>query len=194
MSRRAAAAVMLAGAALSSCAMPPQRKAVEAEPEPEHPPALAPATLGAQHEVQQVLRVAFGEREATLRCVVVAHTDHLAVIVLNAMGQRLLSLDWDGIQWKTASAPMVPSQLHPQQLVADLQFALWPASALTAAYRGTGWDISEPGGGVRRLRHEGRLFAEVHYAGGDPWAGRLWMSNFRYGYALAIEPAAPPGP
>ena len=187
---RATAASLLLPLLLAACATPP------VQPESatiEYLPLLKPATLGTEHSAQQILRAAFADHEATLRSVVIAHADHLKMIMLTATGQRALSLDWDGMDWKVEKAPMVPDQLDPHALVADVEFALWPLAALEDAYRAAGWELSEPGGGVRRVRRDGKLFAEVHYADADPWRGRFWLVNFRYGYSLQIEAQPMPG-
>jgi hypothetical protein len=178
----------LAGAGCS--AVPAPEPATEGAPE--QPPLLAPATLGASRDSGQILRAAFGEHEAVLRCVVRVTPQQIDVVALTALGQRALSLDWNGKDWKVETAPMVPAALRPEWLLADLQLALWPLPALQAAYAPAGWEVSEPGGSVRRLRHDGRLVAEVEYADADPWKGRYWISNFRFGYALAIEPEPAP--
>jgi hypothetical protein len=156
-------------------------------PQAEQPPLLAPATLGASRDAQQILRAAFGEHEVVLRSVVHATPDQIEMVILTALGQRAISVNWDGKDWKVETAPMVPTTLQPESLLADLQLALWPLPALQAAYHAAGWEVTEPGGGVRRLRHDGKLIAEVHYADADPWHGRYWISNFRFGYALAVE-------
>ncbi len=187
---KAAAASLLLPMLLAACAtVPRQPQAVAVE----HLPLLDPATLGSDHAAQQILRAAFADHEATLRSVVIAHAGSLKMIMLTATGQRALSLEWDGTDWKVEKAPMVPEQLDPQVLVADVEFALWPMTALREPYEAAGWDLSEPGGGMRRVRRDGKLFAEVHYADADPWNGRFWLVNFRYGYSLEIEAQSMPG-
>ena len=180
--RRGLGLLVAAGAA--GCA---SLQAPSAQQPPEQPPLLAPATLGASRDAQQILRAAFGEHEAVLRCVVHVSPDRIEVVALTALGQRALSVSWNGKDWQVETAPMVPSTLRPEWLLADLQLALWPLPALQAAYGPAGWEVTEPGGGVRRLRHGGQLVAEVDYADADPWHGRYWISNFRFDYALAIE-------
>jgi hypothetical protein len=173
----------LAALTLAACAVQPQQPADEQE----RPPLLPPSSLDAPHQAQQILRAAFGEHEATLRSVVRTSPQHIEMIMLTALGQRAMTIDWNGSEWKVDTAPMVPSALRPESLVADLELALWPLATLQAAYKPAGWEVSEPGGGVRRLRRDGRLVAEVHYADADAWHGRYWISNFRYGYALAVQ-------
>lgn len=171
-------------AALCGCAGAPPAPAP-----PQHPPLLPPASIGVTRQAGQIMRGAFGTREVTLRCVVRATPAQILVVGVTATGQRAFSVSWDGTAWNVRSAPMVPDALRPDLLVADVQLALWPLPVLQAAYAPAGWEVSEPGGGVRRLRQGGRIVAEVHYASADPWNGRYWISNFRYSYSLEIEPA-----
>jgi len=192
--RRGAALVLcgLLGLGLAGCSYLPRKlpPAAASAPQPEGPPLLAPDTLGGSRDTQQILRAAFGEREVTLRSVVRASPERIEMVVLTALGQRAMSLQWDGHDWKVETAPLVPAALRPEWLVADMQLALWPLAALQAAYRPAGWEVTEPGGGVRRLRHGGKLVAEVAYADADPWRGRYWITNFRYGYALSAQAEA----
>jgi hypothetical protein len=72
-------------------------------------------------------------------------------------------------------------------VLADVQLALWPLAPVREAFRAAGLEVSEPFAGVRRVLRGGRLVAEVHYAGGDPWNGRLWLVNFEHDYSLTID-------
>ena len=168
---------------LAACAAAPQQ-----QPTAEQPPLLPPSSLGVPHQAQQILRFAFGAHEASLRCVVQATPQRIEMVALTALGQRAMTVSWDGHDWEVETAPLVPKEMRPEWLLADLQLALWPLATLQAAYAPAGWEVSEPGGGVRRLRHDGKLVAQVAYADADPWNGRYWISNFRYGYAIAIQP------
>ncbi|MDR3414681.1 MAG: DUF3261 domain-containing protein [Nevskia sp.] len=177
-------ALALAALCLAGCAAAP---APRPDVPPDQPPLLPPATLGASRDAQQILRAAFGEHEAVLRCVVHASPERIEVVALTALGQRALTVAWNGQDWKVDAAPGVPPTLRPEWLLADVQLALWPLAALQSAYEPAGWTVSEPGGGVRRLRRAGQLVAEVDYADADPWRGRYWISNFRYRYAISVE-------
>jgi hypothetical protein len=152
-------------------------------------PPLPAASLGQTRSAQQVLHAAFGEHEATLQCVVDITAQRMNVIALNAVGMRLFSVTVEGERVSVERAPGVPDQVQPEQILRDIQLAYWPLAVLQASYRNTSWDISEPFAGTRRLRRDGRLIAEVHYAqpGKDPWRGRLWLSNFEFGYSLAVD-------
>lgn len=150
-------------------------------------PLLAPNTLPAPHQVKQILRGAYGTQDFTLQCAVNAQPQLLTVVGLTALGLRAFTLKYDGQNVSEERAPQLPEFVKGSQLLNDVQLAFWPLPALQAALQPAGWEVSEPYRGTRRLQREGRLIAEVHYADADPWSGRLWLSNFVYGYSLYLE-------
>lgn len=167
--------------ALTACSLLPGRKTLAP------PPLLTPASLGSTVGALQAVHAAFAAREVSFQCVVDVDPQHLTLIGLSAQGQRWFSLRYDGSTLASESAPQAPEGLDPQRVLADLQLALWPLAALQQATAGTAWQVSQPVPATRRLRRDGQLVAEVHYAGADPWRGRLWLSNFDAGYSLAVE-------
>ena len=149
-------------------------------------PLLPPAALGATRSVQQVLHVAYGDQGATLSAVLTVTPQNVQVIGLNAVGLRLFTLDYDGTTLKSERLPGLPEQIDPARVLADLELAFWPLTALQGALHDAGYQVTEPFARTRRLERDGKLVAEVHYAG-DPWSGRLWLSNFQFGYSLAVD-------
>lgn len=173
---------LLCAALLQACALAPA------------PPAslpllqsLSPAALGQSRRSRQIVHAAFGEREATLQCVLSVDAQRIGVIGLTATGQRLFGLDYDGSRSTVDASAMLPAQIPPERLLTDLQLVYWPLAAWQAATAGSAWRVSETVPGTRRLHYHERLVAEVHYAGGDPWNGRVWLSNFQFGYALTVD-------
>ena len=165
---------------LSSCSLLPSY------PSTVEFPLLPPSTLGATRSTLQVVHGAYGEQDAAFQCVVDVGPQHLTLVGLSAQGQRLFSLRHDGRQIEVQRSPLTPEQLDPKRVLTDLQFALWPLSALQQALAGSIWQVSEPTPATRRLRRESRLIAEVHYHDADPWKGRFWLSNFEFGYSLFV--------
>ncbi|WP_051278016.1 DUF3261 domain-containing protein [Solimonas flava] len=178
-----AAALLLGG-----CANGPVRSET---PRAAAPPLLAPASVGDALQVQQLLHAAYGSDETTLQCVVSDDLATLSVVCLTALGQRVFTLDWDGRQLKAQRAPLAPERIDPQRIVADLQLAFWPLAALQDGWRSSGYAVSEPRPGLRRVLRDGRIVAEVHRGqpplAGGVWPARLWLVNLAYGYTLDIE-------
>lgn len=166
---------------LSACSLAPPRAATVAFP------LLAPSTLGTSRSALQVLRGTFGEHDVAFQCVVDVAPEHVTLVGLSALGQRWFSLRYDGSTLKAETNPQAPALLDPQRVLMDLQLALWPLAALQQALAGSSWQVTEPARATRRLRRDGHLVSEVHYAGTDPWLSRFWLSNFEFGYTLAVE-------
>ena len=155
-------------------------------------PVLPAASLGQSRSAQQIVRAAFADTEATMQCVVEITPQRMSVVALNAMGLRLFSVAVEDGQTTVERMPGVPEQIQPERILSDIQLAFWPLKKLQQSYRGTPWQVSEPFAGTRRLKREGRLIAEVHYAqsGKDLWRGHLWLSNYEFGYSLAVTSQA----
>lgn len=159
--------------------------------EPSWPPILSGAVFKEPREVTQIVRGAFADRDLTLQCAVQVQGSVVTVAGIGTLGQRLFTLSYDGTRLTAESSPLVPGAFAPERLLADLELALWPLSALQAAYADTKWEVNEPYPGARRLRRDGKLVAEVHFGGNDPWSTRYWISNLEFGYTLSIEPLPP---
>jgi hypothetical protein len=182
---RAAAAALLA-LLLAACARAP----VTEPPPPQGPllPLPAPAALGPDRTARYVLRIAYAGGETALQAAVNLAGGKLMLVGVDALGLRLFTLHYDGLGLKTEVAPSAPRGLDPARIIGDALLAYAPLPAWREALAGTPWELTEPAPGSRRLRRGGRLIAEVHYGGDDPWQHRLWVVNFEFGYALALEP------
>ena len=177
------AAFLIPALALAACASVPtgmtSKEAVR--------PLVAPTTLGADRVVSQVVRGALAEREMTINCVVTVKGGVMTVVGLSAMGVRIFTIKYDGQSTSVDNSLPVPPQLTPERLLGDLQLVFWPLSALATPLKASGWEVTEPAPGTRRLRRDARLVAEVHYASTDPWVSRSWLVNLEHGYTLNIE-------
>jgi len=146
---------------------------------------LAPSTFGGTARAEQILHVRHGESGHTLQCYLEVTPEKLTLVGATAMGQRVLTVHQDAHGVRAESA--LPGQgIAPEQVLADLQLALWPLPALQAGL-GPGWRVSEPRPGTRVVLHDGETYAEIHYGGRSPWDGRLWLVNFGGRYSVDIE-------
>jgi hypothetical protein len=149
-------------------------------------PLAPPGALPAR-SAQQTVRAFHGARTVTLRTAVLLDAGALVVVGLTATGQRLFTVNWNGVAVVAERSPFVPADLDPHRMLADMQLALWPLESLQQAFRGSGFEVSEPFSGMRRLQRGDMPVAEVHYASTDPWNGRLWIVNFEFNYSLAVD-------
>jgi hypothetical protein len=151
---------------------------------------MAPASLGSERIVNQVVRGAFGARELTFSCVVSVKDGSMTLVGMNSLGLRLFTIRYDGNSVQSETMPGMQAAFMPERLLADMQLVFWPFATLEKPMLAAGWQLSEPAPGIRRLRHGERLIAEAHYAGDDPWTARSWLVNFEHGYSLQIDSQA----
>lgn len=152
-----------------------------------HVPLLPPASLAEERSATQRLRAAFDDQDINLECAISVTADRIVVIGLLPSGPRVFTVSYDGEHVETETSRNVPAGLEPEFLLNDLQLAFWPQQALEQALEHTPWQLTQPDSQTRRLRREGRLIAEVHYVGADPWTGRLWLVNFERSYSLMVD-------
>jgi hypothetical protein len=154
------------------------------------PPAkisLASPSALSPRSATQVIHAVYGARAITLSTAIQLDAAKLKVVGVTATGQRLFTVGWDGVTVTAEKSIFVPASVDPERVLADVQLALWPLAAVQKTFGAAGLEVSEPFAGVRRLRRGDALVAEVHYAGADPWNGRLWFVNFQYDYSLTID-------
>jgi hypothetical protein len=192
------AALLLAAVPLAACHSVPRAPA-PAAPAPTaaaspprsdatHPPLAAPDAVGSR-SASQVIHAAYGARSVVLRTAIETGPGKLDVVGVTATGQRVFSAHFDGRTIDARKSPFVPDKLDPERVLTDMQLALWPLTAVEAAFKERGLTVTEPFAGLRRMTRGDALLAEVHYAGGDPWNGRLWFVNFEFDYSLTIDTA-----
>jgi hypothetical protein len=156
---------------------------------PAHQPArlglkLAPSALGESISLQQHLTVERDGRMDELEAVLEVDPRRLHLVGL-ALGQRVLTLHYDGQMLKTWRHSMFPAALRDEDILEDVQLIFWPAEALRQALPG-GWRIEEEG--LRRTLLIGEMpVTVINYSGQPRWSGKIELSNLRYQYRLMIE-------
>lgn len=148
---------------------------------------LAPAALGQPIAVQQHLSVQRGGSTRDLDVALEVDAGRVKLVGL-ALGQRVLSLNFDGRELTEWRHPMLPAQVRAADVLEDLQLTLWPAAEI-ARVLPAGWTI-EDHGLHRTLRLDGKVVTTIDYSGTPRWQGTAVLDNVRYQYKLTIESAA----
>jgi hypothetical protein len=144
---------------------------------------LAPATLGATIALQQHLKVERENRTDDLDAAVEIDADHVELVGL-ALGQRVLTLNYNGKELTSWRHVLLPSQVRAEDVLEDLQLTLWPADAIRAALP-PGWRVEEEG--LHRTLYQGdEIVATVDYSGMPRWSGKTVLDNRRYHYRLTV--------
>ncbi|HUR39883.1 MAG TPA: DUF3261 domain-containing protein [Verrucomicrobiae bacterium] len=167
----AALAILLGACATPSPRLPPEPFA-----------ALPPHTYGGSVSAEQRLTLSRNGASTTLQCFVDIAPERIQLVGAGALGQRVLSLTWDGDGLRTEGDARAS-----EQALRDLQLVTWPLAALQRAAAGTTWRIEELRPGIRQVWRGDAAYAEIHYASDSPWSGRSWLANLEYRYTLDIE-------
>ena len=162
-------------------------------------PRLSPQSFGG--EVSLAQRLSFERAEgvpgnAPRTLDVLLEVDAAQVRLAGiAMGQRVLSLRWDGTTLDVQRHPLLPMQVDPARVLRDIQYAFWPTAALQAVLP-AGWQLrDEPR--RRELLRGDSLVLRIDYESDAPrWQGTVKLDNKLERYRLEIrsqvqETAAP---
>jgi Protein of unknown function (DUF3261) len=145
---------------------------------------LAPANLGASISLQQHLTVERNGRVDELDAALEVDPQGLELVGL-ALGQRVLTLHYDGQILDAWQHPMFPSVVRGEDILEDLQLILWPAGIVRQALP-DGWRIEE--NGQRRILLAGETpVAVINYSDEPRWNGKIELLNLRYHYRLIIQ-------
>lgn len=140
------------------------------------PPAEGPAPVLLKQTLAMESR---GER---LQFLVVGRFDHQSsrLAALMATGQPLMTLEYDGR--KLRQQVNIPAELPGKAILATIQFALWPADALSRYYPSeAGWRLDMEAS-RRRLWHDGVPQLDVVHEGGV-----IRVTNYPGEYSVTIQ-------
>lgn len=158
-------------------------------------PRLAPQAMGLTLSLAQRLTV---ERAPVDRPVATRSLDTLLEIDASslrlaafALGQRVLTLSWDGSALTSDRHPLLPAEVDATYVLRDVQWMYAPAQALRQVLP-SGWHL-EDSGNQRILNHGEKPVLLIHYDAEPRWSGRSRMENRLEGYSLTIESAQQTG-
>ena len=145
---------------------------------------LTPAALGESISLQQRLDVEGHDRSAQLDVALEVDAARIDLVGL-ALGQRVLSLHYDGKTLQSWRHPMWPAQLRAEEVLENLQLTLWPVDAIRQALP-MGWSIEESG--LRRtIFHDGFVIMVIDYSALPLWIGKVEVANLQFDYRIIIE-------
>jgi hypothetical protein len=111
---------------------------------------LAPAEFGRPVVLDQVVTGRFQGQSRSMRVRVEITADRISMTALSHLGLPLFALSHDGTQLETANdGNQLP--VNPRHVLADFQFAFWPAERLGPALRERGLTLKIDADGARRL-------------------------------------------
>ena len=163
---------------LTACMHAP-RKPVIALP----PLQLAPAALGQTLALQQRLQFHFGNQARTMDALLEVDPDEVRLVV-QALGQAGVRLQWDGKTLQQQRAAWLPPAVRAERVLDDLQFTLWPVDAIRAVLP-AGWSVRDDGK-TRELLQGEQVWLSLTRLDANHWR----LDNRAEGYQLEIASTA----
>lgn len=137
---------------LSSCALM----------RPTEPTLLAPATLQQSIQLNQTLQSNYRDEQYQLVIAAKVTAQNLIMIGLSPEGQRLFTLNYDGITLHQNNLPAIAEKLNSERILHLFQLSYWPRKILQSTY-GEDYQIIDKFN-QRRLMHNGSEIITIDYA------------------------------
>jgi uncharacterized protein DUF3261 len=144
--------------------------------------------LGYSIEVTQLITAHYGDRVQVFEAYVSVSPEKITLIALDPFGNRALTVTATDDAIHTEAAPIVPSVLHPENILADLTIVYWPGSAVRHRLVGTSASLYDDPS-ERKINVDGREVVQVSYESPHEhtWAKRAHLHNIAYGYELDLQ-------
>ena len=126
--------------------------------------SLTPASLGRPMALQQRLEISAAGQSQMLDALLEVDAQELRLGV-QALGQSVLTLQWDGKTLQQQRAQWLPTSLSGERILFDLQLVFWPADPIRASLP-KGWQLLDDAG-HRRLLRDGAEVLNIEYVSED---------------------------
>ncbi|MDW5416446.1 DUF3261 domain-containing protein [Iodobacter sp. CM08] len=150
---------------------------------------LAPAAFAGSVSLSQRLTVmplpaTEAQSSKTLDALLEIDADQLQLAGF-ALGQRVLTLQWDGKILQSKRHPLLPAAVDEQRILRDVQLVYWPATAIQAALPPE-WRLDDDDNS-RTLSLGDQAMIRITYAAKPRWAGLADLHNTAEHYRLVID-------
>ena len=150
---------------------------------------LSPASFAATVSLQQHLTVLRDGATHELDAALEIDPAQVSLVAI-ALGQRVLTVQYDGKTLQSWRHLMLPAEVQAQNVLQDVQLSFWPLAAVSAALP-AGWRITEENN-QRTLYQHDVVVSTIRYSATPRWLGRVELNNQRYGYRLSIDSVVNP--
>lgn len=169
---------------LAACAAPPVNSNAPVPVAPGVALSLpTPAELGRSVDAVQLVTARHGSEVFTFEGRLSVTADAVILVGSDAMGRRAMTLRWSGQALEAERAAWLPSDLRPENILADIMLLYWPEPALRRHLHGGAVSVTSDGHLIRR---DGTDVVEVHHQG-DPWSGVARLANLAWGYEIEVR-------
>ena len=148
-----------------------------------------PGDLGQSIEVTQLVTARYGAQTYAFEGHVSATPERFLMVGLDSLGRRTMTITWSDASITYETAPWLPAQLKPENVLADMVLLYWPLSSVQQALAQSGGAvIAAPG--RRTIVKDGEPVIQIEYepaGAASPWSGRLRYRNLAFQYELEVQ-------
>ncbi len=148
-------------------------------------PLLAVHDFGASLQVQQQVTGEYNGAHHEMLGVLELHSHQVSLVGLSAQGLKLFTLQYDGDNLVMEKSALVQEHFQPQQVLADIQLALWPEGEIQRQL-GVPWRLQQSSR-LRQLFYKNNRVVAINYETDDPMQGQFTLTNYQYGYSLRVR-------
>lgn len=148
-----------------------------------------PADLGQSVEVMQLVTARYGDQTYAFEARVSATADQFLMVGLDSLGRRAMTITWSDAAISYESAPWLPPQLRPENVLADMVLLYWPESTVKQALAPSGGVVTAVPG-RRTIAKAGEPIVQIQYGAspdGSPWSGSLRYRNLAFDYEMDVQ-------
>lgn len=148
-----------------------------------------PGDIGRAVEATQLVTARFGPQSIVFEGRISATKDRFLFTALDMIGRKAVSINWTADSIAYESAPWVPTELQPQNILADMVILYWPEYVVRQALRGSAGTLlaTRMSRTVRAGDHEILRATYKMSHGDDVWSGQIDYRNLAWNYELSIQ-------
>lgn len=188
--RKCTCIILLAGF-LSACTGQPEDKREVMLPGGDSWTLMQPEELGVFLSATQKLSAEFNGKQSVFIMQLEVDRDRVSLAVLNPTLVSIFSMQDTGSDIFVETSPLVPKQLQPKYILADIQLVYWPIDKLRLALQGTGTILSEEqytDSRVRSLKDRaGNELINIRYLDAEGSSVAVELTHLAWNYLYRIE-------
>lgn len=146
-----------------------------------------PASMGRKIEAVQMVTARHDGRTVVFEAHLSITPDRVLLVGVDATGQRLMTVTWRGSKIDVETAPVLPPEVRPGAMLADIVTLYWPEEVVRQALQASGADLSVTAES-RIVTLNGKPVLQADYRGGSghPWQDGLHYRNLAWSYDIDV--------
>lgn len=148
-----------------------------------------PGDLSQSVEASQMVTARYGSQSFVFEGHISATPERFLMVGLDSLGRRAMTITWTESAITYESAPWLPAQLRPENVLADMVLLYWPELSVRSALAPSGGAMTVSPG-RRTISRNDRPVVMIEYEAADDgssWSGRLRYRNLAFNYELDVQ-------